>query len=441
MPQGTRSAGSARQGGDAAFDSAPRRVSVVSAGRRGYKQGMRNRRTGSTPGIALALIAAGGTGIGCAPAAAPVGPAGSWGPTAIVEELAIGVDVGAPEYMFGAVRDIAVAPDGRIFAYQLTPRVIREYDGDGNHARDLGRQGQGPGEYQSPAIEVMPDGRLVAWDVFNNRLSFYERDGSYAHGLQIDASLGGSAALRLDTEGYVYIRDWERPDTPVTSEADIPIVLRRYTPGGELIESLPVPHPERDERQGMSFTLREGFSSFPVETLPAWSPLGYMVVGRNDRYEVELQRPEGSITIGRDLDAVPIAGEELEEWNAFRAYTLVLNANGDFEYAPLPSTKPFFKGLEVGLDGRIWVHRYVEAVKRDDVQQLPEIPGRPPNRPLLTWREPTTYDVFEPDGTFLGTVVLPDDITPHVFRGDHIWGVHLDADGVERVVRLRVEHE
>jgi hypothetical protein len=177
---------------------------------------MRNRHTGSTAGIALALIAAGGTGIGCAPAAAPVGPAGSWGPTAIVEELAIGVDVGAPEYMFGAVRDIAVAPDGRIFAYQLSPRLIREYDGDGNHARDLGREGQGPGEYQSPAIEVMPDGRLVAWDVFNNRLSFYERDGSYAHGLQIDASLGGSAALRLDTEGYVYIRAYSEIQIALT---------------------------------------------------------------------------------------------------------------------------------------------------------------------------------------------------------------------------------
>ena len=101
----------------------------------------------------------------------------------------------------------------------------------------------------------------------------------------------------------------------------------------------------------------------------------------------------------------------------------------------MPEQKPFFREIYVGEDGRIWIYRYVAAEKRTDVQPLPDRP----ERSLLTWREPWTYDVFEPDGTFLGSVVVPELFRPYVFRGLQIWGAHTDDDGVERVVRLRVD--
>ena len=58
------------------------------------------------------------------------------------------------------------------------------------------------------------------------------------------------------------------------------------------------------------------------------------------------------------------------------------------------------------------------------------------------WREPVRYDVFEPDGTYLGVVAPPEDFTPYVnpvFDGDLVWGVTRDELGVERVVRYRIE--
>jgi len=64
-----------------------------------------------------------------------------------------------------------------------------------------------------------------------------------------------------------------------------------------------------------------------------------------------------------------------------------------------------------------------------------------PRSPRVTWVEPLRYDVFEPDGTYLGAVVPPDEFAPRpnpVFEGDHVWAVTRDELGVQRVVRFRI---
>lgn len=88
----------------------------------------------------------------------------------------------------------------------------------------------------------------------------------------------------------------------------------------------------------------------------------------------------------------------------------------------------------MGEDGRIWVERYVEAKER---------PGPPraegDQRPRRVWREPRTFDVFEPDGRILGTVVLPEDTYIFVRRGRHVWGTYRDESDVSYIIRLRLE--
>ena len=59
----------------------------------------------------------------------------------------------------------------------------------------------------------------------------------------------------------------------------------------------------------------------------------------------------------------------------------------------------------------------------------------------VNWVEPVRYDVFEPDGTYLGAVVPPEEFEPFprpVFEGDYVWTVTEDELGVERVVRFRI---
>jgi hypothetical protein len=175
-----------------------------------------------------------------------------------------------------------------------------------------------------------------------------------------------------------------------------------------------------------------GIEPFTVRTLWAFSPLGYIVVGRNDEYAIELRIPGGKVRLTRDIAASAVNSEEHREWDAFREYTVPVD--GELASIVVPEQKPFFRELFAGRDGRIWVLRYVSAEKRGDVEP---IPARP-DRPLLTWREPVTYDVFEPTGAFLGTIEFPEEFRIQEAHGAVVWGTTMDDAGVERVVRFRV---
>jgi hypothetical protein len=63
--------------------------------------------------------------------------------------------------------------------------------------------------------------------------------------------------------------------------------------------------------------------------------------------------------------------------------------------------------------------------------------GFRPNR----FREPVVFDVFEPDGRYLGRVDAPEgfSVFPQpIFRGDRIWAVLRDELDVAYVVRYRI---
>ncbi len=374
--------------------------------------------------------------VACGSAATDESPQSTWGNAVAVEELAIGIELGDEEYMFGTVNDLAVGADGTIFVVDRNPLLVRVYDTQGAHVRDVGGEGQGPGEFnRPPAIDVLPDGKLVTWDYAASRVSFFAPEGEFVGSFSSTTGLGGSESLQVDHEGNVNIRVSNQQSG---SEADI--LFAKYSLEGERLGEVVLPP---TDRVGRGFFLEAEGVGAPsvIETQSVLSPLGYGVSGRNDAYAIELLKPDGTVTVEREVAPARIRAEEGDEWRAFRQAVIEMSrARGidpQYDPDPIPDTKTYFRRLFVGDDGRIWVFRCVEAVKRDDVFPHPDRP----ERPSLTWREPWTFDVFEPDGTFLGSVRVPELFEPFVFRGDRIWGALIDADGVERVVRLRVVPE
>src|SRR5690625_6042225 len=66
-----------------------------------------------------------------------------------VEELRIGRLAGEPEYTFGRVSRIATGKNGTIFVADNQVPVIRMYNSEGHYLRNVGREGQGPDEYNT----------------------------------------------------------------------------------------------------------------------------------------------------------------------------------------------------------------------------------------------------------------------------------------------------
>jgi len=362
---------------------------------------------------------------GCAtPAPDPV-PDTLWGAATTEQELVIGVEVGDDEYMIGRVNSVAVGTDGEIYVSDGQQEIVRMYDADGNYVRDIGGEGQGPGEYRyAPALGTLSDGTLVMRDGSTSRISFFSAQGDY---------LDSFPAV----PGNVFIVDREDNIHAQRFEGDISLV--QYSRAGEELGRLE--YPPRDLAGAQTFVLGWGEGDiypFPVETQSDWSPLGYLVTGRNDVYDIEVRRPEGTVHLRRDIPRPEVNSEEQAQWEAHRQRLIerVAARGDDADFEPIPDVKPYFRQIHVADDGRIWVFRYVEAVERDDIEP---VPGQP-DRPLLTWREPWTYDVFEPDGTFLGSVVVPETLRPYVIRGERIWGA-VERGGIEQVVRLTVVPE
>jgi hypothetical protein len=105
-----------------------------------------------------------------------------------------------------------------------------------------------------------------------------------------------------------------------------------------------------------------------------------------------------------------------------------------------------YGGLEVGLDGRIWIAIIPEVAPRvgslssggGSIGGSPRTPPASRNADPVPPR-PALYDVFEPDGRYLGQVRVPARVSTVLRRGDHVWAVALDEDDVPRIKRYRIE--
>ncbi|MHC5034681.1 MAG: hypothetical protein ACYTFZ_06565, partial [Planctomycetota bacterium] len=167
----------------------------------------------------------------------------------------------------------------------------------------------------------------------------------------------------------------------------------------------------------------------------ALSPLGFMVVGVNDDYSFDVRRPDGpTVRIERAYEAVSFTPEERAEWEAI--FDWFEGAGYPVEIGSIPDRKlPYASFLPDEL-GRIWVRLHVLARKDETVEPPSEESNEPPP---ISWREPYVYDVFEPDGTYLGEVRFPWLTTPLVVRGDTAWGVQRGEFGEQYIVRLVIK--
>ena len=96
----------------------------------------------------------------------------------LISELRIGELEGAEEYTFGAIEGSAVGLDGSIFIADRQGPILRMYNASGRFVRVVGRQGGGPGEYNTIAgIATTRDGRIAIWDPRNGRITVYDRTG------------------------------------------------------------------------------------------------------------------------------------------------------------------------------------------------------------------------------------------------------------------------
>ncbi len=374
------------------------------------------------------------------------------GVATLIEELSIGVADGAEEYMLGEIADITLTRDGSIYVFDRQVPTIRQYDAQGKFIRAIGRRGQGPGEYHSASgLATMRDGRLLLWDTGNWRINVYSATGDVLTQWMTPSGLSGSStatysrAILVDTAGRIVTRKTIFRAGDVRSRLT---VWLRFNPDGASLDTI-YPPPAPREMAELSATAGRSSTSrlvpFAPKRIVVMSPHGYLIAALPYRYAFELHQPGRPVTsVRRDVKPQPVsrteraaARREVEE--RMRQTDPAWSWNGP----DIPDVKPLFADIQVGLDGRIWVAVIPEVGPRigsisggggiGPGTQRPPTQGPPPDRP-----RPALYDVFEPDGQYLGQVETPARFSSVVRRGDQVWGVSYDADDVPRIKRYRI---
>jgi hypothetical protein len=367
-----------------------------------------------------------------------------WGsPGRLVTRVSIGVADGDENLMLSSPRGIGIGPDGSIYVSDQGPS-LRRFGPDGRFIQRIGREGSGPGEYRQPdgGLTVLRDGRVILRDPGNGRFAVYTADGKPLDTWRVRSGFNTGRRLYTDTLGNVYTLILVDPSASVF---DWVMGLQRYAPDGTPGDSLRVPTWKYEKAQISG--QRDGSSSinevpFSPEASWAWSPLGYFVGGVSSSYRIDLFRPGSMLRIERRISPVPVDPAEAEDRKRVETDNMVRNFPGWVWNGPdIPRTKPAFRRVYAGEDGRIWVLVSRPGVK--DPAAAPMEGSGDLARAVTTWKEPVAFDVFDADGRYLGEVAAPEGFQTYpepVFRADTVWATVEDADGVRYIHKMEIAH-
>lgn len=351
-------------------------------------------------------------------------------------EMRIGAFEGEDVYMLGDVAGLAVAPDGAIYVYDRQVPALRKYDPDGTFVATFGREGGGPGEYRNSdgGLAVLPDGRVLLRDPGNARITVFSPAGEALDSWPLRGGYFTSRPLYVDTAGRAYTQIWGSDE-----EGERYSALQPFSPEGVPGDSILVPEWEF-EAASVSFSGERisMMNSVPFSPRSHWtfSPRGYFVGGLSTGYSIDVFRPDGGVLrIQRVVEPVPVAAaeKEAERLGIIRGFQQMA-PDWQWNGPPIPDVKPPFQDIAVGRDGRIWVrlHRpgyLAEEADPDDPSSADE------------WAEPVVWDLFEPDGTYLGQVAAPQGFETHpepVFGSDRVWAITTDELDVQYLTRFRI---
>ena len=343
---------------------------------------------------------------------------------------------------FGAVVSLTVDDDGRIYVADYMSQDIKVFAPDGSALTPLGRQGNGPGEYDGIVSVVAGRGdTLFAFDASLQRITAYQpgepRRLSYTLRLPPDATAGTSHDF-LVPAAKAFLLQYSTPYNTREAESPHHITVRVLDGDGHLSGETLL---QVEDRQALVTRLPgKGMTVGPLpygrEPFLRLGPDDRLYYGRNDSVTVKvydlggrlvttLSEPSrvGAVT-GGDLDRL-IASYDTGTMGRAIAEDAVKNGR-------IPSTKPAYRALIVDDNGRIWLNivRPGDLVVNDG--------GRLRYTSRAADANASLWWVLDPSGRRLGTVSLPFAVTLRVIRAGKVYGIETDNLGVERVVRYAV---
>ncbi|HEV8612651.1 MAG TPA: 6-bladed beta-propeller [Gemmatimonadales bacterium] len=279
------------------------------------------------------------------------------------EELRIGSERDDPTG-FSDVRGVLADRKGNIWVLEASTQEIRVFDPTGKHLRNIGRKGQGPGEFiYADGMAMAPDGLIWVHDPQNARFSIFDQEGKLVR--QQLALANGYGYLWLggiDRQGRI----WDQlliydPKNPLLTR------MRRAVPDWSKVDTLSLPRcsPPGIQPEAGAFKLPHGFAGVPFFPGPV-NAIDYYAAAAwcaptSAKYQLDKIAIERRDTLARIARlAAPLAVSAEEREAAIARVKEFMKKVGDevsLDWSRIPRYKPILQSAFVDEDGRLWVRR------------------------------------------------------------------------------------
>ena len=325
-----------------------------------------------------------------------------------------------PEHEFFRVADALFLEDGRIVVANSGSHQLRLYSPEGAHVASIGREGDGPGEFtRFFGVDAIAGDSLIAHS-FPGRVTVLSPELAFVRTFD----LGGLARrIRAFGDGMIGTlgptMDEHRGGNALLRP---PETVVRFDLEGTVVDTLLAV----EGSEAFFFVSELGVSGgVPLfgrgtHVVPAGDEI---VVGLADGLSFSVYDARGDLLrIARVPEHdLSLSSAEVDEELAAR-----LGPNPDpfsrdlHDAMPRPDTRAGYDGLLVDARGHVWA-------------------GVQPTWPERRQRAARSWNVFSPEGEWLGTVRTPEGFTPFEIGPSGILGVRYDGLGVERVQVLPLQ--
>lgn len=352
-----------------------------------------------------------------------------------------------PEFAFSAVSALVEAPNGHLYSLHRGEAAIRRWTTQGDPAGQVGREGEGPGEFTNPrALGIFGD-TLWVMDGRAYRASYFDLEGEFLGSTSPIVDLGGdpdrphaspARPVRPLRDGSFYGQAPAWSDAIAKGELTETMHAHMDESGRVVATAWTQPFTDHDVlallRDGGGTFFQQPFGDQPLFGLGPDEAL--LIVDRRVRetskpkaiwitkvtmagdtaFQTEVPYSPVALDASRVDSAAAALAEGFHEFASQRQPGLTLGQlEQDIRAATFaPVHLPAVRGLVLAKSGDIWLQEF-DATSSG-----------------------TGWMVFGPTGDSIGRVITPPDLRVLLIEDRHLWGVETDELDVNYIVRYEL---
>jgi hypothetical protein len=339
-----------------------------------------------------------------------------------VPTLAIGREDGPDPYRFDGIDDVTRRSDSTIIVADASAS-IRLFDKRGAFLHEVGRRGEGPGEYRviSMLKRVRSDSLLV-WDFPAHRITLLSADGQFGRSEQGPVTEGFFYGLDVFADGSL-LGMYDPPPTgarPANGVLETTMAVVRFSPDSGVMDTL--------EQISTGSSYVTGGEHFTITSIPYHAEaLGVAdgqaaYLGNSTRFEIGHYDSDGRLRRLIRLNRAPTPLQPFIRDNYIARQLARARTSADSERVrgvysdmPFPKVLPAYAELAVDADSNLWVSSFTTS---DSL--------------------PTQWTIFDPEGRLLAETVTPARFRVSEIGRSDIIGVRADSLGIEQVQVVRI---